>query len=64
MERMMNSMKKQKKVRPKVPIRTRFYYLTLTIFGVILTYLIGLPMVLLVIALALVLKFMRWLEIY
>ena len=57
-------MKKQKKVRPKVPIRTRFYYLTLTIFGVILTYLIGLPMVLLVIALALVLKFMRWLEIY
>lgn len=64
MERMTNTMKKQKKARPKVPIRTRFYYLTLTIFGVILTYLIGLPMVLLVVTLALVLKFMRWLEIY
>lgn len=64
MERMMTTMKKQKKMKPKVPVRTRFYYLTLTIFGVILTYLIGLPMVLLVIALALVLKFMRWLEIY
>ena len=54
-----------KKVKQrKVPKTTRFYYLVMCVFGVILATTIGIPMLLLVLFLVGVLKLLRWLEIY
>lgn len=57
-------MKKTKTKQRKVPKTTRFYYLVMCVFGVILANAIGIPMLLLVLFLAGILKLLRWLEIY
>ena len=57
-------MKKTKTKQRKVRVTTRFYYLVMCVFGVILATTIGIPMLLLVLFLAGILKLLRWLEIY